>query len=237
MSLEASINAAIEVLKIGIWPATIIWAIWFLRDEVKRAAARITELGPTGAKFAPPSAQIPQPPPDTTSAGLPSPVGSSTGHLPGAGASAQQYITNIRASFPADELEPMVQTIRAELPLRAGTDQASQIEVLIYTVASLNLQVMHERNYRAIFGSQIQALAQMNAEGGGLPDTIRATYEAAKATYPEAYRSYTFEQWIGFLQNASLCKVDERGNYVLTPFGRGFLRYLLDLRLPISKPF
>ena len=36
------------------WPAVVVWLVWYLRDEVKGAAKRITALGYTGAQFADP---------------------------------------------------------------------------------------------------------------------------------------------------------------------------------------
>jgi hypothetical protein len=54
VSPDDIIKAFIEILKIVAWPALLLWLVWYLRDEVKRVATRITELGLTGAKFAPP---------------------------------------------------------------------------------------------------------------------------------------------------------------------------------------
>src|SRR5262245_45071922 len=44
MSLDEIVKALLELLKIAAWPALIAWLVWYLRDEVKRAATRITEL-------------------------------------------------------------------------------------------------------------------------------------------------------------------------------------------------
>jgi hypothetical protein len=52
-----------------------------------------------------------------------------------------------------------------------------------------------------------------------------------------AYRSYTFEQWIGFLQGTGLITIAPNGNYVLTTYGRGLLQYVLNEHLPTNKPF
>jgi hypothetical protein len=76
----------------------------------------------------------------------------------------------------------------------------------------------------------------MNVDHGVPQDVARQTYEAAKSTYPEVYRHFPFEHWIGFLQNGGLITVAPSGNYVLTPYGRGFLKYILDRRLSVTKP-
>jgi hypothetical protein len=73
--------------------------------------------------------------------------------------------------------------------------------------------------------------------GGGVSaDVARKFHEEAKAMFPDAYRSYTFEHWITFLVGSGLVTVGQ-GNYVLTPYGRGFLKYIVDRGLPPNKPF
>src|SRR5262249_46537463 len=99
------------------------------------------------------------------------------------------------------------------------------------------IQLAHEKSYRAIFGSQLQLMALMNVDIGVPPNIAKGVYDTAKTAYPEVYRSYTFEQWIGFLQKTGLIATAPNGNYVLTTYGRGLLNYILDQRLPVNKPF
>ena len=106
-----------------------------------------------------------------------------------------------------------MQAVRNDLT-SLSADQAAQVEALTYSVASLNVQLVQERNYRAIFGSQLQLMALMNVDMGVPPNVAKGVYDAAKATYPEFYRSYTFEQWIGFLQGTGLIAIAPNGNYV-----------------------
>jgi len=151
---------------------------------------------------------------------------------PGAG-----HIANLKASISEDQLEPSVQAIRRDLTNIIGPDLKNQFEALIYYSASCNVALAHERNYSAIFGSQLQLLAQMNVDLGVLPSVARQIYDAAKSANPEVYRAYPFEQWIAFLQNGGLITRAPNGNYVLTPYGRGFLKYILDRHLSVNKPF
>jgi hypothetical protein len=240
MSTDEKVKALLEFLKIAAWPAFLAWLIWFLRDEVKHAAARITELGLAGAKFALPSPpeQIAQPPTASVSEGVGSArgVGTATAVSSGAGSSAL-FVASAKAKFSDDQLQPVVQAIRRDLETTFGSNPQDQVEGLIYFGASLNVQLIHERNYRMIFGSQLQLLEMMNADVGVPSAAVMNVYNTAKAAHPDIYRSITFEQWIGFLLNAGLCNVALNGNYVLTPFGRGFLRYILDLHLPTIKLF
>jgi hypothetical protein len=229
VSAEEKLKALTEVLKIVAWPAIVVWLIWYLRDEVKRAGGRLVELGLSGARFAPPPDQTPSAPQQ----GVPAiPSGSQPVAQPSGGSRLQQFIASVRVFLSDEVLEPVVQAVRADVPNKLGNNQTDQLEGLIYAVASVNIQVAHERTYNAIFGSQIQALTQMVPATGAPVQAIRSTYQQARSSYPEAYRAYTFEQWIGFLVNSGLCAVGQGGNYVLTPLGRGFLKYLVDMQRP-----
>jgi hypothetical protein len=76
----------------------------------------------------------------------------------------------------------------------------------------------------------------MNPDTGVSPNFARIAYDEAKASYPDIYRTITFEQWIGFLVGAWLCSLASNGNYVLTVYGRGFLKYIVDRRYAVNKP-
>jgi hypothetical protein len=41
---------------------------------------------------------------------------------------------------------------------------------------------------------------------------------------------------MGFLTQSGLVALQD-GNYILTPFGRGFLKYIVDRRLATNKPY
>ena len=232
LSIDESVKAAIEVLKILAWPAAVAWIIWYLRAEVKDAAKRITALELTGAKFA-------APPTQQTLATSPTEVlaaAASTAPQPGpTSSSAQQVIERIKAIVTPDQLDPAVQKIRREL--LSSIDPQAQTDVLTHGLASLNIQLQHERNYRAIFGSQLTLLGAMNTDAGVPPSTARQIYDVTKSKYPEVYQTYSFDQWIGFLLNGGLVAVAPNGNYVLTSYGRGLLQYILQQHLATSKEF
>src|SRR5262245_22436193 len=235
MSVDERIKVFLEFLKIVVWPALIAWLAWYFRDEVKRATTRITELGLTGAKFAPPVEQVATPPPKGVSAAAPTAQPQSGDIAPATG-SVQQFIDGMKRSISADQLDPSAQAVRKDLEILSG-DQTAQLEALTYAVASLNIQLAHERNYRVIFGSQLQLMALMNVDVGVPPNVAKGVYDTAKAAYPEVYRSYIFDQWIGFLQDTGLITVAPNGNYVLSAYGRGLLKFILDQHLATNKPF
>ena len=66
--------------------------------------------------------------------------------------------------------------------------------------------------------------------GGASVELAQKIYDEAKSAFPEIYRNITFEQWITFLVASGLCTVGD-AKYVLTPYGRGFLKYIVDRQL------
>jgi hypothetical protein len=150
--------------------------------------------------------------------------------------SVELYISKLKNIVSEDQLEPAAQAIRQQLATAIGPTPQDQLEGLIYLAASLNVQLIHERNYGMIFGSQIRLLAQMNSQLQVTPAEAMQVYNEAKTAYPDPYRSIPFEHWIGFLTAAGLCAIGPNGNYLLTPFGHGFMKYIWDRRLPLNKP-
>ena len=105
-------------------------------------------------------------------------------------------------------------------------------------IATARVERRHEINYRLILGSQIQLM--LLARSAAPPDVPRARqlYDAAVAGFPDIYSNFTFENWIGFLINASLLYLHQNGTPAVvktTPAGEDFLVYLVRNGLTSTK--
>jgi hypothetical protein len=209
------------------WPLVVGGGLVYFRNDIKVALKRLTKIGPTGANFEPLKEQHPSLP------ALTAELAASKAEPLTTKPDLQTLIQRLRSFLSDDQLDPSAQNVRA---LLAGASASDQLEALPYFVAGLSIQLAHERNYIAIFGSQLNLLAQANGAGGITHELANVLYEHAKATYPQVYTTYRFDQWIGFLITAALI-VQSGGAYVLTNYGRGFLKYLVDRQLPVNKPF
>jgi len=218
----------VDLIKALAWPAVIVWAVWYFREELKVALKRITGIKFNELKFGPPEQQIASPPSKVTAQELPA----SEPDLLAPKPDVRTYIERIKSFISPDQLEPVLQNIRTELPGAVGTNQADQLEALKYLAASLLVQLSHEKNYNVIFGSQLRLLSQANV-GAVAPEVAKAIYERARTANP-VYGNYSFDQWIGFLINAGLITHGD-GGYVLTNLGRGFLKYLIDVHKSLLK--
>jgi hypothetical protein len=197
------------------WPAIFLLGGWYFRSETRAAFIRLKEVGPGGLKLDGPAAVQQQ----------------SASERP-----SNALIVGIKQFISAEQLEPAAAQVREQLASQTK-DKDEQLDVLIHSVASLSIQLGHERNYNLIFGSQLAALVRMNEATGAREDVIRALYDEAAIKYPELYKKYTFDEWLQFLTTAS--GLASRNGELLqtTPFGRGFLRYLVDRRMIVSRPY
>jgi hypothetical protein len=50
----------------------------------------------------------------------------------------------------------------------------------------------------------------------------------------DIYKSTSFEEWLRYLLQSGLCRMEADGRYVLRPHGRGFLKYILGTFSSIS---
>jgi hypothetical protein len=80
---------------------------------------------------------------------------------------------------------------------------------------------------RFIFGSQLEILLHLNSRPDGETlENIRTFYERAAQTFPEAYKSYSFEAYLRFLENSELITREDQ-RVLITPKGRGLFHYMM----------
>jgi hypothetical protein len=209
--------------------------VWYFRADIKAGFRRVTKIGPIELA----AEQTPSRPTEPVRVTATTPVvgAPEVGALQsGASGGLQQVIATIAALVSKDQLDQVMQATRDGL-LAANkiTEPKDLSEALLHYSAALAITLSHERNYRGIFGSQIQLLRQMETVADIDRSSASAIYEAARAANPEPYRYFTFDHWLLFLQQAGLVANAPNGNYVLTAFGRGFLRYILSQQLPLAK--
>jgi hypothetical protein len=149
-------DAFIQILGIVKWPFTaiviVVWLAFYLREPLKRVVNRTIEAGLSGFKFSPPpSEQVPSPPKEGVA---------TTSPLKSTGSDrVREFIAGVKG-WLSEQLEPAAQRVRAELDQTFGTNPSDQVEGLVYVVASLNVQLTHERHFNAIYGSQLRLMEQ-----------------------------------------------------------------------------
>jgi hypothetical protein len=117
-----------------------------------------------------------------------------------------------------------------------GIATGNREEAFLQLLAAALTREGWARIYLFILGAQIQLLQRLNESPVGLSEAdIRHFYESGVAREQEYYRAVPLEVWIGFLETTTLVNQYE-GKYVITPYGRGFLKYIVAQRLPFDRP-
>lgn len=202
------------------WPlAAIIIAISGMalcRSEVRDFIKRMYSISPTGGVQATPQ----------TSQIVSSNMGS------GASSDFTREISTIVDPYVLDQ---RINTIYAEFDSR-GIPPGSREEHLVPLLAAALIREWWGRIYLLIFGSQVRLLQKLNeAPQGLIEEEVRKLYLVGASRSPDCYRTYTFESWISFMESTTLT-TKENGRYIITPYGRGFLKYLVAQRLTFDRP-
>src|SRR5260221_4281269 len=125
-------------------------------------------------------------------------------------------------------LGPKIQILQEELN-HISKDPAQREKALLRAVALWQVNHENERTARYIFGSQLDILLLLNTRPNGEPlENIRAIYDRAVENSPAFYKSYPFESYLTFLENAH-CVAREGDRLMITPRGKGFLHYLVAI--------
>jgi hypothetical protein len=131
-----------------------------------------------------------------------------------------------------------VDQILKDLDERQIRDAQDREKMLTHSLAACQLVLIFNDIYYLIFGSQLLLLQELNPHApDGVPENdARKLYDAVAAKYSEFYSGYSFDHWLGYLENRNLVRRTS-GRVALTVLGREFLKYLVEVGRLMSKPF
>jgi len=88
-----------------------------------------------------------------------------------------------------------------------------------------------------IFGSQLEALLELNSRGLIPVADLKKHYDKAAVGYPKTYINYSFEQWLNYMQSRMLIARYPSQMVELSYNGKDFLKYLAHVgRDPHGRP-
>ena len=108
-------------------------------------------------------------------------------------------------------------------------------KILLRHYAALQIVSAFERTYASIFGSQISALQYLNTQESAPRLLLKVFYDEAAKAEQKFYANYTFDQWLGFIQNAPFI-TEADGRVSISLEGREFLKYILEQGYNSHKP-
>jgi hypothetical protein len=211
------VKGIVEIVKTSIdrvfsWPVAVFVLGWMFGDELKDFLGRVLKLGLkhwVHVEVAPTHNQADAKPPDK---------GLEVGEV------EPTVVEMWHGGNPV--VREREQLIRDEID-RAKLDDQKIIPVLINRLAVIQLLLSAEQIYRMIFGSQIALLKQLNTSGPVPRAQFMSVYNNAKARWSNAYTSYSFDQYVGFLLNQGLI-ISIGDGYAITNAGREFLKWMAE---------
>ena len=211
----------VELFRSLAWPLLIAWALWYFRSEIRKLLSREFEVGLKGVRVGPPAQEATQ----VTDIAV--------DRLP---TSTAQQVPPFIQTISGDQLGPVIDAFSKTAP--PNSSDADKARYFLVTAAALHIQLQHERHYIAMFGSQIALLKRLNEVGpiGLSIDMAQLIYNEAARNYPDIYKSYSFEQWLNFLLHTGLVMRQEN-KLTITPYGNGFLQYIVLRQLSEIKAF
>ncbi len=97
---------------------------------------------------------------------------------------------------------------------------------LLRLCSTIILIALFENLWLMIYRSQLLVLEQLNKSPQKI-DSLHSFYGSAVSSYPDTYKTYTFNSWLAFMKSQVL--MGEEGDMVhIAVRGREFLKYLLS---------
>ena len=137
-------------------------------------------------------------------------------------------VDELLSAFDNVLLKEQEKLIRKDLAGKDLTD-SDTVKVLIRHLAATQISAAFERIDTLIWGSQLTLLEMLNSavQLSGSQAVARILYAKAAQEYPDTYREYAFDRWLGFVK--SLGVISEKDNQLsITNLGAQFLAYLTE---------
>lgn len=127
------------------------------------------------------------------------------------------------------------EVIHKDLNARGISDNTEREALLIKNLARVQVDSLFDRIYIHSYGSQLVALqALAGVSGGAQPrDDLRPLYLQGGGMGLDC-EAVTFEAWLEFLRQRNLIAMDHV-SVAITPFGRAFLKHLIDQSFTLMK--
>jgi hypothetical protein len=142
----------------------------------------------------------------------------------------EAWLTNSARMFDYESLKWYEEAVRKDLLSQKIESDARKIEYLIGHLALAILAKDFECLNSVLYGNQVRLLEHLNSNTeGDTADNLKAFYSSASARYPSAYKNYSYDQYLDFLEKSQLItKKDKR--YLISNLGRDYLSFLVKLR-------
>jgi hypothetical protein len=213
-------QALFDLIGKCIWPIFFVWLLLNFNDDIRALLPRIRKLGSNGLEL------------DTLA---------SNQMVDEKNSLNKELSPNALKDFPGLTRSPAISEV--EIALHQSLDkqlanqnlqESDKVDYLIRELAVSRLVSHFLRVYNIIFGSQIRGLQLLNQRDSVHISEAQSFFEIAKASDPQFYGNYKFEDWLNFLVQAFFIHIDN-DQISITPAGLDFLQFLLAYKFNIEK--
>ena len=100
--------------------------------------------------------------------------------------------------------------------------------LLLRTLARSQVHAQFDRTSMLIYGSQLELVVEASSRLSGIgEEELRNKFEQVKSADPLFHEQTTLDSYRGFLLNTGLL-ISEGDRLKITPFGKEFLKFLVD---------
>ncbi len=199
-----------------IWPGVflfaVIFALVFFRKDLSDLIRRTREVSKTGIKADAPAQQLPSVAPEGVA----------------------NKVDQMR-EFDNRSLLAQEKLIFDDMDRRGMKERTETVKLLVRHLAGTQLTVRYEWIDRAIWGSQIRLLMDLNSKPQGVArQDLLPFYEQAKESVPRIATEYTFDNYISFLEQNNLITSGPKPQ--ITQLGKDYLQFLIHSGRTGTRP-
>ena len=192
-----------------IWPGAFVaiglFAIWILRHPLGRLVDRITQIDKTGIRAAAQDA--------------------ATAKIEQKQMIPSRDLMEVAFNPVIKDQEALLKNYLANIQFDSQEEREA---LLLRTLARSQVYAQFDRIGMLIYGSQLELLVEASSRLTGIDEkTVREKFDQVKAADPIFHEQTTLGSYRGFLVNSNLFVV-EGDRLKITPFGKEFLKFLVD---------
>lgn len=199
-----------------IWPAAVVllagFVIWLTREPLRRLVDRITSVDKSGIHAAPQQAIVAE---------------------EGTKAVSSQDLMELNFNSVIAEQEGLLREALSKIDCSLPGSRES---LLLRALARAVVASQFERTSMLIYGSQLELVVEATSRPAGIDEgMVERKFKEAKAAHSVFHERTNLESFRGFLLGNRLL-IAEGDRLRITPFGKEFLKFLVDNGLTYRRP-
>ena len=129
--------------------------------------------------------------------------------------------------FALAHYSPITAEVEKNIKIAAQQNSPNDKEAFYARFIGVGLVAyQHDVTWFTIYGSQLEALAELNSRGLIPIADLKKYYDKAVIDYPKTYTNYSFDQWLGFMRDRMIIATYPTQMVELSFGGKDFLKYL-----------